>query len=418
MWMLGLLGLNHTTAPVEIREKFTFPSEKFVRTITGLTTEGKITGGLWLQTCNRSEFYYASDEPSAEVIKACFAASGNIPAAEAEPYLYQKLNRDVVGHLYRVVSGLDSMIVGEPQIFGQVKDAYEFALLNGTTNPLLNELFQRSFNAGKRIRTDTGIGEGAISVSFAAVELAKKVFGDLSGLEVLFIGAGEMSELALLHLKENGVTRIRIANRTVEKARELALAFNGAAYALDDIPSLLPGADLILSCTASPVPLVVPRMAQDALRKRRFKPMVFIDMAVPADIDRGIGRLEEAYLYTIDDLKHVVDQNLKERARKTEIAERLVQEEVDKFMDRWSNLKISPLIQEINTHVRTLQQQELEKFLKRNPGFTPEQIQAIEYYSASLLGKLMHSPITHIKRSKPEKRAQQLIKKYIGLGEK
>jgi len=418
MWMLGLVGLNHVTAPVDIRERFAFPSEKFTRVIAGLADEGRITGGVWLQTCNRSEFYYASDEPDAGVLKARFAASGDLAPEQAEKFLYQRTNRDVVRHLYRVVSGLDSMIMGEPQIFGQVKAAYEAALLQGTTDPLLNELFQRSFNAGKRVRTDTGIGEGAVSVSFAAVELARKVFGDLGELEILFIGAGEMAELALTHLKENGLQRIHVANRTVEKAGELASRFGGEAHGLDAVPDLLARTDLVLSCTASPAPLVDAAMAREALRRRRQAPMVFIDMAVPADIAREVGVLEGAYLYTIDDLRGVVEQNLRERARRMEVAEKLVEEEAEKFMDRWASLKLSPLIQEIHAHVQEIQRQELEKFTRRHPELTGEQVKDLEAYTSSLLAKLLHSPLAHIKRTKPEKRTQLLIKKYLGLGEK
>ena len=418
MWKLGLVGLNHVTAPVQVRERFAFPPDHAYGILMELSEHGRLTGGVWLQTCNRSEFYYASDESADEAIRDRFAAAGGLASGDAERHLYQRANRDVIRHLYRVVSGLDSMIMGEPQIFGQVKAAYEESLLRGATNPLLNELFQRSFAAGKRVRTDTGIGEGAVSVSFAAVELARKVFGDLGDLEVLFIGAGEMAELALRHLRENGSRRVRIANRTLEKARDLAAVFQGEAHALEDVPALLPGADLTLSCTASPTTLITPAMAHEALRRRRHKPMVFVDMAVPADIDRAVGAIEGVYLYTIDDLRDVVEQNLKERARRMEIAEKLVEEEVEKFMDRWGSLKVSPLIQEIHSYVRDVQKAEMEKFLKRNPGFTPEQVHAMEAYTSSLLAKLLHTPLTHIKRTKPEKRTQMLIKRYLGLGDK
>jgi len=217
MWKLGLVGLNHVTAPVQVRERFAFPPDHAYGILMELSDHGRLTGGVWLQTCNRSEFYYASDESADEAIRDRFAAAGGLEPADAERHLYVRANRDVIRHLYRVVSGLDSMIMGEPQIFGQVKSAYEEALLRGAANPLLNELFQRSFAAGKRVRTDTGIGEGAVSVSFAAVELARKVFGDLGELDVLFIGAGEMAELALRHLRENGAHRVRIANRTLER---------------------------------------------------------------------------------------------------------------------------------------------------------------------------------------------------------
>jgi len=418
MWMLGLLGLNHTTASVEVREKFAVPSAEFVQTIVGLVDEGKITGGVWVQTCNRSEFYYAADEPDDGVLRESFAAAGGLTGDEAVDYLYLKTNRDAVRHLLRVVSGLDSMIVGEPQIFGQVKEAYDFSLQAGLTDALLNELFQRSFATGKKVRTETGIGEGAVSVSYAGVALAKKVFDDLGALEVLFIGAGEMAELALLHLKENGVWRIRIANRTLDKAAELADRFNARAHPLDALPELLPQADLVLSCTASPEPLVTQPMAAEALRRRKHKPMVYIDMAVPADIDRAVGALEEAYLYTIDDLKDVVERNLAERARRMGTAEGLVDAEADKFMERWASLKVSPLIQEIQTHIAGLQKQEMEKLLKRNPGFTEEQVKAIQYYSTALLNKLLHTPMTQLKAIRPERHQQHMIRKFLGMEEK
>ena len=418
MWTLGLLGLNHTTAPVAVRERFAIPSAEFVQTIVGLVDEGRISGGVWVQTCNRAELYYAADEPGEAALREAFAGAGGLAGGEAASYLYFKSNREAVRHLLRVVSGLDSMIVGEPQIFGQVKEAYDFALQAGLTDPLLNELFQRSFATGKKVRTDTGIGEGAVSVSYAGVALAKKVFDDLGALEILFIGAGEMAELALLHLKENGVWRIKIANRTLEKAAELADRFNGRAYPLDALPELLPQADLVLSCTASPDPLVTPAMAAEALRRRKRKPMVYIDMAVPADIDRAVGAIEEAYLYTIDDLKDVVERNLAERARRMGTAEGIVDAEADKFMERWASLRVSPLIQEIQAHVAAVQKQEMEKLIKRNPDFTEEQVKAIRYFSTALLNKLLHAPMTQLKTIRPERHQQQLIRKFLGMEEK
>jgi glutamyl-tRNA reductase len=418
MWKLGLLGLNHATAPVDVRERFTLPAEAAAAVVSGLLGEGGISGGVWLQTCNRSELYFAGEEPPEAILRERFAAAGGLTVEEASPHIYGRTGRDAVRHLFRVVSGLDSMIVGEPQIFGQVKAAYEAALRAGFTDPLLNELFQRSFATGKKVRTDTGIGEGAVSVSYAGVALARKVFDDLGAIEILFIGAGEMAELALLHLKENGVWRIKIANRTLAAAETLADRFNGRAYALDPLPELLPQADLVLACTASLEPLVTVPMVEEALRRRKHKPMVFIDMAVPADIERGVGRVEEAYLYTIDDLKDVVERNRAERARRMGRAEELVDAEADKFMDRWASLQVTPLIQEIQAHVAAIQRQELEKMIKRNPGFTPEQVQAVEYFSTALLNKLLHAPITQLKAIRPERHQQQLIRKFLGMEEK
>jgi glutamyl-tRNA reductase len=418
MWKLGLLGLNHTTAPVEVRERFAVPSADFLQTIVRLVEEGRVTGGVWVQTCNRAEFYYAADAPADDVLRDCFAAAGGLTGEEAAAYLYLKTDRDAVRHLLRVVSGLDSMIVGEPQIFGQVKEAYDFSLQAGLSDPLLNELFQRSFATGKKVRTETGIGEGAVSVSYAGVALAKKVFDDLGALEILFIGAGEMAELALLHLKENGVWRIKIANRTLAKAEELAARFDARAHPLEALPELLPQADLVLSCTASPQPLVTAPMAAEALRRRKRKPMVYIDMAVPADIDRAVGAIEEAYLYTIDDLKDVVERNLAERQRRMGTAEALVDAEADKFMERWASLRVSPLIQEIQAHIAVLQRQEMEKLIKRNPGFSEEQVKAIQYYSTALLNKLLHAPMTQLKAIRPERHQQQMIRKFLGMEEK
>jgi glutamyl-tRNA reductase len=214
------------------------------------------------------------------------------------------------------------------------------------------------------------------------------------------------------------VWRIKIANRTLAAAEALADRFNGRAYALDALPELLPHADLVLACTASPEPLVTVPMVEEALRRRKRKPMVFIDMAVPADIDRGVGRVEEAYLYTIDDLKDVVERNRAERARRMGTAEGLVDAEADKFMDRWASLRVTPLIQEIQAHVAALQRQELEKMLKRNPGFSPEQVQAVEYFSSALLNKLLHAPITQLKLQRPERHQQRLIRKFLGMEEK
>ncbi len=418
MWMLGLLGLNHTTAPVEVRERFALAPEAFAPAAEGLIGEGMITGGVWLQTCNRSEFYYAGEDPPEARLRQRFAAAGGLSAGEADGYLYCHSGRDAVRHLFRVVSGMDSMIVGEPQVFGQVKEAYDLALHAGLTDPLLNELFQRSFATGKRVRTDTGLGEGAVSVPYAGVALAKKVFDDLGALEILFVGAGEMAELALLHLRESGVWRIRIVNRTLEKAAELAGRFNARAHPLADLADLLPQADLVLSCTASAEPLVDAPMVEEALRRRKRKPMVFIDMAVPADIDRAVGRLEEAYLYTIDDLKAVVERNLAERARRMGAAEAIVDAEADKFMERWASLQVSPLIQEIQAHIAALQRREMEKLLKRNPGFSEEQVKAVQGYSTALLNKLLHAPMTQLKAIRPERHQQQMIRKFLGLEEK
>lgn len=415
MFNLCCIGLNHKTAPLEIREKFAIPDEKFLDLINELKDNGKISGGVWLQTCNRSEFYFVSEEKvEKEILALIISKAGVEDFKEDVFYILRDLN--VVEHLFYVSSSLDSMVVGEPQILGQVKEAYEYFLKKQSTNTLINELFQVSLKVGKKVRTETGIGEGAVSVPYVAVELAKKVFEDLNNLKILFIGAGEMAELSLTHLIENGAKEIFILNRTEEKAKEIAQRFGGKGYSLNLKNEILPQADLVISCTSSPEPLLKPGDLKEALKKRKYKPIVLIDMAVPGDIDKDVSSIEGCFLYNIDDLKFISEENKKEREKRIFEAEKIISEEVIKFKNRWEVIEISPFIQEIREHIWGLKKDEMEKFFNKNLNLNEEQKKEIEIFTDGLLQKILHPFFDQVKKMKPKKSAQNLIKKFFGLG--
>ncbi len=414
MWNLFCIGLNFKTAPLEIREKLAIPKEDFLKIILRLKEKGKILGGLWLQTCNRSEFYYTSENNIEEEILKELKNLVNILEFK-ENYFYTLSDISVVDHLFYVSSSLDSMVVGEPQILGQVKDSFEYFLKNGTTNTLLNELFQFAIKTGKKVRTYTNIGEGAVSVPYVAVELAKMVFENLENLNVLFIGAGEMAQLSLTHLKENGVNRIVVLNRTEEKAIELANKFGGKGYSLDYLYENLEKSDLVLTCTSSKEPLIKGKSLKEILKKRKYKPIIIIDMSVPPDVEKEVSKIEGCFLYTIDDLKFVAEENKKLRESKIFEAEKIINEEVKKFQDRWEILKISPFIKEIRDYISNLRKEEIEKLFQKKLNFSEEQKKEIEIFVDQLLQKLLHPFFEEIKKRKPKKGGQSLIKKFLGL---
>lgn len=413
--MLYCIGLNFKTAPLKLREELAIPKEKFLDLINDLKDKNKISGGVWLQTCNRSEFYYTSDEKiEREILNQMISFA---PVSEfSEEHFYILRDISVVEHLFYVSSSLDSMVVGEPQILGQVKDAYEYFLKKETTNTFLNELFQVSLKVGKKVRTETSIGEGAVSIPYVAVELAKKVFEELNKLRVLFIGAGEMAELSLTHLKENGVKDITVLNRTEEKAIELAKKFEGKGFSLNLKNQFLFEADLVISCTSSPEPILKAEDFKEILKKRKYKPVVLIDMAVPGDMEKEIINIEGCFLYNIDDLKTIAEENKKQREESIFEAEKIIAEEIKKFQERWEVLKISPFIQEIREHIWKIKKEEVEKLYRKNLNFSEEQKKEIEIFVDGLLQKILHPFFDQIKKIKPKKGAQNLIKRFLGLG--
>ncbi|MEJ5166341.1 MAG: glutamyl-tRNA reductase [Thermoanaerobaculia bacterium] len=415
MYNLFCVGLNYKTAPLEVREKLAIPNERFLDFIISLKGENKISGGVWLYTCNRSEFYFTSEEKvEREVLSYVLKKVGDLKVSEEYFYILRDLS--VVEHLFFVVSSLDSMVVGEPQILGQVKDAYEFFLKKGATNTLLNELFQVSLKVGKKVRTETNIGEGAVSVPYVAVELAKKVFENLEELEVLFIGAGEMAEISLMHLKENGVKRIVVLNRTEEKAEELAEKFKGEGYSLKMKEEFLSRADLVITCTSSQEPIIKMEDFKGFFKKRKYRPIIIIDMAVPPDVEKEVSQLEGCFLYNIDDLNAIAEENRKQREESIFEAEKIIFEEIKKFQNRWEVLKIAPFIQEIRDYIWNLKREEMEKLFKKSPDFNEKQKKEIEIFADGLLQKILHPFFEEVKKVKPKKGAQNLIKRFLGLG--
>ncbi len=414
MWNLCCIGLNHKTAPVEIREKIAIKNEDFLKYIFELKEKGKITGGIWLQTCNRSELYFTSEEKGDDEILDFLKGLLSLDR-DYKDIFYILSDISVVDHLFNVSSSLDSMVIGEPQILGQVKDAFEFHLKNGVSNTLLNELFQASLKVGKRVRTETKIGEGAVSVPYVAVELAKKIFGEISDLKILFIGAGEMAELSLMHLKENGAKDIRISNRTYDKALKLAEKFEAKPYSFEDLKNSYKEVDLILSCTGSREPFIKYIEILEAIKLRKYKPIILIDMALPPDSEKKINEIENCFLYNIDDLKYIAEENKKGREKKILEAEKVVADEVEKFQKRWEFLKISPLIQEIKDYIYKIKEEEMEKLFKKNLEFNEKQKREIEIFVHSFIQKILHPVFIQIKEAKPKKVLYKIIKKFLGM---
>ena len=332
-----LLGLNHKTAPVEIREKLAMSKPQIKAKASQLQALDGVNGIVVLSTCNRTEFYIATKnlELGKTSLLNFVANYGNCSVQILEQYIYLKECREAVHHLFRVSAGLDSMILGETQILGQVQDAYQYALEFKISNNVLNTLFQKAISVGKRVRTETLIDRQAVSVSSAAVDLAKQIFGELTGHSVLILGAGETSELTARHLVANGVSTVIVANRTFERANLLAQEFGGKAIRLDDFYNYLNNADIVISCTAAPKYIVEAKTLAPYIKERQNKPILFIDIAVPRDINPDICNLKNVTLYDVDDLQNVVEQNLAERKKEAVKAEVIINDELEKFFNGW-----------------------------------------------------------------------------------
>ncbi len=393
-----LVGLNHRTAPVEVRERFAL-EKSGEHPLAVLKRElPEAEEALFLSTCNRVEFLLVSRDPEKAVrgLKEFLARRTGLPIAQFEPHLYLYENREAVRHLFRVASGLDSMVLGEPQILGQVKEAYREAVEHRTTGPILNRLLHKTFSVAKRVRTETGIGSHAVSVSYAAVELAKKIFGSLKGKIALLVGAGEMAELAAQHLLSAGVSKMLVANRTLSRAIELAERFQGEAYGLEELSDCLLKTDIVISSTGAPGYVITREMVKPLLRRRRLRPLFFIDIAVPRDVDPAVNELENVYVFDIDDLKQVVAENLGRRQREALRAEKIVEEEVLKF-ERWlRELAVYPTIKALREKAEAIRKRELERTLSRLD-LSPEDREAIEILTEAIVHKILHDPITYLK---------------------
>jgi glutamyl-tRNA reductase len=395
-----LVGLSHKTAPVEVREQFAFPEERLPEALQTAVALPGVSEALILSTCNRVEIFARAEADDGNIGPALarfLAESHHRDLAEIERYLYEYRQRDAIRHIFRVASSLDSMIIGEAQILGQVKTAYAIARGSGALGGALEEVLTRSFAVAKQIRTETGIASSAVSVSYAAVELAKKIFGSLEGKHILLVGAGKMSELAAKHLLNSGAAEIFVTNRTPERAQELAAALQGRAVPFEQLLEYAAQCDILLSSTAAPNYVLWKADAQVLLFQRRNRPMFLVDIAVPRNIDPEINKLDNLFLYDIDDLQQVVNANLKERQREAQRGELIVEQELDKLLRRLKTLDVVPTIIDLRARLEEIRTEEFARMSSQLNGLTPEQREAIEALTRGMVNKILHSPVSHLK---------------------
>lgn len=417
---LILVGLNHRTAPVDVRERLNVPEPKLPDTTQALHGIEGIDGVAILSTCNRVEVVVSTrDEDVIEQLVDWLSTRASTTRTELEKHLYILRHGDVVKHLFRVAAGLDSMILGEPQIGGQFKKAFQAAHELGTLDTLLTQVYENTMRVSKKVRTDTGIGEHAVSVPYAAVELAKKIFGDLRGLHVLLLGAGDMGELTAEHLHKQQVKQVFVANRSHERAVELANRFEGAAVQFDRVDEHLGKCDIVIASTAAPHFVIEPYQVTRALDVRRNRNLFLIDLSVPRNINPAVSEIEGAYLYNVDDLQQVADANLGLRQQKAGDAEQIVLREVEAFRKRLVAQDAVPTILELQQRLETIRTAELEKCLRKVGPMTAEQREAIEMFSSQMVNKILHYPILQLKDASDEPQEREslrnTIRKIFGL---
>ena len=400
MFNIVLLGLNHITAPVELRECLAFSKEETDSALETLMDEASIEEVLVLSTCNRVEVLMTTENNTSAVdaVKMFISDFKKITVGDFENSLYVYEGDEAVRHIFRVACSLDSMMVGEPQILGQLKEAFHASTSKKTSGVILNRLLHRAFFIAKRIRTETGIGDHAVSISYAAIELGRKIFGTLEGKAVLLIGAGEMAELAVEHLIRHRVGNIFVANRTFERGVVLAKRLNGTAVRFEEIIESLLKVDIIISSTGAPDFVIQRNQVKGLMRRRRNRPIFFIDIAVPRDIDPELNRLSNTYVYDIDDLKGVIDENVADRAKEAVKAERIVDEAVIHFRQWYESLSVVPTIVALRNKMETIIKKEVEKTFQSLNHISDEDRQAIDRMANSVVNKILHDPTLFLKR--------------------
>ena len=384
-----ILGINHRTAPVAIREQVAFDPQQLAGVLRALTQEAGIAEAVILSTCNRTEVYWSGTATGADLSN--WLAQLRPSEHDLSTSIYVHEESAAVEHVFRVAAGLDSMMLGEAQILGQLKDAYRAAQEAGSTGPALHKLFQATFSTAKRVRTDTRIGANAVSIASASVSLARRVFSDLGARTALLIGAGEMITLTARHVAGQGVNKIIIANRTLQRAQELAAEVRGVAVDLSELPTHLAQADIVISCTASPVPIITKAMAKTAIKARRRKPMFMVDLAVPRDIEPEVADFEDIYLFSIDDLQQVVAENKQHRATEADAAHVMIAQEVARFLSEARAKDAGPAIRALRAQsdiVRTQTVEQARKLLAS--GRSPEEV--IDFLANTLTNRLLHPP--------------------------
>jgi glutamyl-tRNA reductase len=395
---LTLIGLSHHTAPIDVRDRVALTGTLQARALSLLKSCGGLLETVLLSTCNRSEMYAATDDrPDPLPIEAWFHDIHGLSYGTLSPYLYRMTDEQVIRHLFRVVSSLDSMVVGEQQILGQVKDAYLRSLGEQTTGVVLNRLFERALEVGKLVRDRTDIGSGSVSVSSVAVELARKIFQDLHRHSAMLIGAGETGELTAQYLVDAGIQRLMVANRTYERAAEVAARFGGTPVSLDEGLRRIKDVDIVVSSTGAPHCIIDRERMAEVMHARRNRPIFLIDIAVPRDIDPQVHNVYNAFLYDIDDLQAVADDNAERRNKEAEKAERIVEDEVNRFLNWYQGLAVTPTITRLRQHAEIIRAGELEYALSRLKHLSDKDRETIDLMTRAIVNKLLHTPTTRLR---------------------
>ncbi|HMH29880.1 MAG TPA: glutamyl-tRNA reductase [Steroidobacteraceae bacterium] len=393
---VNILGINHKTAPVALREKVAFAEDRLVAALTTLREQIGVAEALILSTCNRTEVYWSGTASGSDLSQWLERHHGNDLDLAASLYIHQESR--AIEHAFSVASGLDSMVLGEVQILGQLKDAYRIAQESGSTGPILNKLFQAAFSAAKRVRTETRIGANAVSLASATVSLARRVYEDLSAHNALLVGAGDMNALTARHFMSAGIKRMVIANRTLSRAQTLAAELNAHAVPLSDLDQELAAADIVISCTASLEPLISKRAVEAAIRARRRRPIFMVDMAVPRDIDPQVAELEDVYLFSIDDLQQLVDENIQQREVAAGGARLLITEEVARFLAESRAQDAGPAIRALRQQADGIRQQTVEQARRMlQAGKSTDQV--IDYLANTLTNRLLHAPTQALRQA-------------------
>jgi glutamyl-tRNA reductase len=403
-----LIGLNHRSAPLEVRERFAISESKLPDAVQLFARHPGIEEGMIVSTCNRVELLARSRNGGSD-LRAFLAAYFKIDPRQFDHHLYEYADKEAIRHLFRVTASLDSMVVGEPQVLGQVKEAYAVARAVGTVSSQLDALVTRAFAVAKKVRTETAVGSSAVSVASVAVDLAKKIFGTLGGKTVMLVGAGKMCELAARHLLAHGAGSIFVYNRTLERARNLARKFGGQALPWDQLYESADKADIVITSTGAPVAIFRREHGEKFLARRRNRPMFFIDIAVPRDVDPEVNKLDGIFVYDIDDLQQVVATHVADRRREAQRAEAIIDDEVERFLARMQTLDVVPTIVSLQEHLETIRQAEIDRVRGRLGELSPEQELAIEAMSRGIINKIMHTPITTLKSAAREEQGTTVI---------
>jgi glutamyl-tRNA reductase len=398
---LSIIGVNYKTAPIELRERIAISREELPETTRALADVPGVNECMIVSTCNRVELLAAVDSPQIDLAAFLHQHFGLDPALLA-PHIYREDDQEAVNHLFRVAASLDSMVVGEPQILGQVKEAFAVARASGTVGGQLEHLLQSAFAAAKKVRTETEIGSNSVSIASVAVDLARKIFGSLQGRTVFLVGAGKMSALAARHLLQQGAGAILVTNRTLERARSMAAPFKGSVIPFESIYDAASEADIVISSTGAPHPIFRKEHGQAFMHRRRNRPMFFIDIAVPRDVDPEMNKLDGIFVYDIDDLQQVAAAHMEERSREASDAESLIASEVARFEQRQRTVNVAPAIVSLQAQAEEIRQAELHRFHARLSNFSEEQIAAVDALTRGLVNKFLHPPMTALKQAARE----------------